>query len=42
MEKEGLFLAVFLSSLLLTLTAYSIYIGFGPSSTVLKDPFEDS
>ena len=39
---ESFFITIFLSFLLLSLTGYSIYIGFGKPSKNLKDPFEDS
>ena len=41
MENLALFLTVFLSCLLLSITGYSIYIGFGPPSEKLRDPFEE-
>nr|YP_002327502.1 photosystem II protein N [Vaucheria litorea]ACF70919.1 PSII protein N [Vaucheria litorea] len=34
-------LVIFVSSLLLGVTAYSIYIAFGPSSSNLRDPFDE-
>nr|YP_009402797.1 photosystem II protein N [Compsopogon caeruleus]ARX96146.1 photosystem II protein N [Compsopogon caeruleus] len=34
-------LSIFISSLLLGITAYSIYTSFGPNSRVLRDPFEE-
>ena len=34
-------LVIFVSSLLLGVTAYSIYIAFGPASGNLRDPFEE-
>nr|YP_009369964.1 photosystem II reaction center protein N [Boldia erythrosiphon]ARO90652.1 photosystem II reaction center protein N [Boldia erythrosiphon] len=34
-------LSIFISSLLLGITAYSIYTSFGPASTDLRDPFEE-
>lgn len=39
---ESFFVTVFLWFLLLSLTGYSIYMGFGSPSKDLKDPFEDS
>jgi len=39
---ESFFLTIFLWFLLLSLTAYSIYMGFGKPAQNLKDPFEDS
>ena len=41
MDFAALFSAVFIGCLLLSLTAYSIYVGFGPPSDELRDPFED-
>ena len=32
---------IFVSSLLLGITAYSIYTAFGPTSKNLRDPFEE-
>nr|YP_009395246.1 photosystem II protein N [Bryothamnion seaforthii]ARW64014.1 photosystem II protein N [Bryothamnion seaforthii] len=34
-------LSIFILSLLLGVTAYSIYTSFGPISKELKDPFEE-
>jgi len=34
-------LSIFISSLLLGVTGYSIYIAFGPISKELRDPFEE-
>ena len=34
-------IVIFVSSLLLGITAYSIYIAFGPTSKNLRDPFEE-
>nr|YP_010952286.1 photosystem II reaction center protein N [Gloiopeltis furcata]WMP13955.1 photosystem II reaction center protein N [Gloiopeltis furcata]WOA02319.1 photosystem II protein N [Gloiopeltis furcata] len=34
-------LSIFISSLLLGVTAYSIYTAFGPVSRELRDPFEE-
>lgn len=34
-------LSIFISSLLLGITGYSIYIAFGPVSRDLRDPFEE-
>jgi PsbN protein len=41
METPAFFYAVFLWFLLLSVTGYSIYVGFGPPSKELRDPFED-
>ena len=34
-------IVIFVSSLLLGITAYSIYTAFGPTSPNLRDPFEE-
>nr|UNJ16450.1 photosystem II protein N [Boldiaceae sp.] len=34
-------LSIFISSLLLGITAYSIYTSFGPAANNLRDPFEE-
>lgn len=34
-------LGVFIASLLLGVSSYSVYISFGPASKQLKDPFEE-
>lgn len=34
-------LIIFITSLLLGLTSYSIYTAFGPNSKELRDPFDD-
>nr|YP_010336923.1 photosystem II protein N [Madagascaria erythrocladioides]QUE28957.1 psN [Madagascaria erythrocladioides]UNJ16508.1 photosystem II protein N [Madagascaria erythrocladioides] len=34
-------LSIFISSLLLGVTAYSIYASFGPAAKNLRDPFEE-
>ena len=41
MENTALFIAIFLWCLLLSITGYSIYIGFGPPAEQLRDPFEE-
>jgi PsbN protein len=41
METPAFIYAVFLWFLLLSVTGYSIYVGFGPGSKELKDPFEE-
>nr|YP_010502693.1 photosystem II protein N [Eutreptiella eupharyngea]UXD06289.1 photosystem II protein N [Eutreptiella eupharyngea] len=41
METPAFFSAIFLGCLLLSITGYSIYIGFGPASQGLRDPFEE-
>jgi len=34
-------LIIFVSSILVGMTGYSIYASFGPSSKMLTDPFEE-
>ena len=34
-------IVIFVSSLLVGITAYSIYTAFGPTSKNLRDPFEE-
>ena len=41
MENSAIFFPLFLWSFLLRLTIYSIYVGFGPPSKGLRDPFEE-
>ncbi len=41
MESPAFFYTIFLWCLLLSITGYSIYVGFGPPSKELRDPFED-
>nr|BBD21534.1 photosystem II protein N [Rhipidosiphon lewmanomontiae] len=40
-ENRAFLLAVFLWCFLLSITGYSIYLGFGPPSKKLRDPFEE-
>jgi PsbN protein len=41
MESSAFFFPLFLWSFLLSVTVYSIYVGFGPPSKRLRDPFEE-
>nr|YP_009105179.1 N protein of photosystem II [Pseudochlorella signiensis]AIT93838.1 N protein of photosystem II [Pseudochlorella signiensis] len=41
MESPAFFYTIFLWCLLLSITGYSIYVGFGPPSKQLRDPFEE-
>nr|BDA98325.1 photosystem II protein N [Rhodomonas sp. NIES-1006] len=34
-------LIIFIASLLIGVTGYSVYTAFGPNSKELRDPFED-
>lgn len=40
METANL-LIIFISSIFIGITIYSIYIAFGPNSQTLRDPFEE-
>nr|YP_009298062.1 photosystem II protein N [Plocamium cartilagineum]AOM68000.1 photosystem II protein N [Plocamium cartilagineum] len=39
--ETAIVLSIFISSLLLGITIYSIYTAFGPVSQELRDPFEE-
>ena len=39
--ETAIVLSLFISSLLLGITVYSIYTAFGPISKNLRDPFEE-
>ena len=39
--ETALILGIFISSLLLGITAYSVYTSFGPKAQNLRDPFEE-
>ena len=41
MENSAFFLTVLLWCLLLSITGYSIYLGFGAPSNNLRDPFDE-
>lgn len=41
MEVIAFFSTIFIGSTLISMTAYSIYIGFGSSKAELRDPFEE-
>jgi PsbN protein len=41
MESSALFFPIFFLSFLWGATIYSIYLGFGPPSKQLRDPFEE-
>lgn len=41
MESLSFFSTIFISCMLVTMTLYSIYLGFGPKSQDLRDPFEE-
>ena len=41
MENSAFFSILFLSCFVISITGYSIYLGFGPPSSTLRDPFEE-
>nr|YP_009538354.1 N protein of photosystem II [Capsosiphon fulvescens]AWX64043.1 N protein of photosystem II [Capsosiphon fulvescens]AYV89960.1 N protein of photosystem II [Capsosiphon fulvescens] len=41
MESTAFFFAIFVWCLLISITGYSLYVGFGPGSKDLRDPFEE-
>lgn len=41
MESSALFFTIFIGCLVLSITGYSLYVGFGPPSKNLRDPFEE-
>ncbi len=41
MERPAVFYTIFFWCALLSITGYSIYVGFGPPSQQLRDPFEE-
>lgn len=41
MENLAFFITIFLWFLLLSVTGYSIYLGFGPPAKKLRDPFNE-
>lgn len=41
METPAFVATIFVWCLLISLTGYSLYIGFGPPSKDLRDPFEE-
>ena len=41
MEILSFFSSIFIACTLISMTFYSIYTGFGPSSKSLRDPFEE-
>ena len=40
-ETSTILAIVFLSSLLISITSYCVYVGFGPPAQELRDPFEE-
>ena len=40
METATIF-SIFIASVLLGITGYSIYVAFGPTAKTLRDPFEE-
>nr|YP_009538673.1 photosystem II N protein [Phacus pleuronectes]AYQ93705.1 photosystem II N protein [Phacus pleuronectes] len=41
MENTSFFSTIFITSTLVSITIYSIYVGFGSASKNLRDPFEE-
>nr|YP_009540989.1 photosystem II N protein [Discoplastis spathirhyncha]AYQ93518.1 photosystem II N protein [Discoplastis spathirhyncha] len=41
MELVSFFSTIFITCALISITGFSIYIGFGPTSKKLRDPFEE-
>lgn len=41
MESISFLSTIFISCALISITLYSIYVGFGPKSKNLRDPFEE-
>lgn len=41
METISFFSTIFIGCMLISMTVYSVYIGFGPTSNKLRDPFEE-
>nr|YP_009145496.1 photosystem II N protein [Trachelomonas volvocina]AKL82409.1 photosystem II N protein [Trachelomonas volvocina] len=41
MEKISYISTIFISCSIVSMTLYSIYIGFGPDSNKLRDPFQE-
>jgi PsbN protein len=39
--ESATILSIFITSLLLSITGYSVYTAFGPVSKELRDPFEE-
>jgi len=39
MDFSALLVTIFLGSFLISITGYSFYVGFGPPSKELRDPF---
>jgi PsbN protein len=39
--ESATILIIFVSSLLLGITGYSVYVAFGPNARNLRDPFEE-
>jgi len=42
MQITSFFISIFFLSLIITITIYSILLGFGPNSKNLLDPFEEN
>lgn len=42
MDITSFFSTIFISSVFVSVTIYSIMVGFGPQSKNLKDPFQEN
>jgi PsbN protein len=41
MDNPAFFSILFIGCFLISITGYSIYVGFGPPAKELRDPFEE-
>ena len=41
MDGTAFFFTIFVGFLLISVTGYSVYVSFGPTSSELRDPFEE-
>lgn len=41
MESPAFLFGIFIGCILISITGYSLYVGFGPPSKKLRDPFEE-
>jgi len=40
-QSPALYVTIFIAGLLVSITIYSLYVGFGPGSADLRDPFDE-
>ena len=40
-DTPAFFVAIFIATLLVSITGYALYTGFGPPAQNLRDPFEE-